>query len=104
MNEMVFRHYLKEWRIERGMTLAGLAEAAGNTKGELSRYERGSRLPTLPVASRLMVALDITPAQFFAPPQAPSADALLSGLSPEDRERCLQVLGIMVGLRRETAP
>jgi transcriptional regulator with XRE-family HTH domain len=95
----VFRHYLKEWRQKRGMTQEDLAEALKTSKGEVSRYERGERTLSLLIQFRLMRALNITPAQFFTPPEARSADALLAGLSPEERERYFTALEALVGAK-----
>ena len=95
----IFRHYLKEWRQKRGMTQEDLAEALKTSKGEVSRYERGERTLSLLIQFRLMRALNITPAQFFTPPDARSADALLAGLSPDERDRYLAALEALVGAK-----
>jgi transcriptional regulator with XRE-family HTH domain len=94
-----FRHYLKEWRQKRGMTQEDLAEALKTSKGEVSRYERGERTLSLLIQFRLARALKITPAQFFTPPEARSADALLAGLPPDERERYLAALEALVGAK-----
>jgi hypothetical protein len=49
----------------------------GSHKGIISRYETGDRGISLDVMSKLWKALDITPGQFFAPPDRPSLDALV---------------------------
>jgi transcriptional regulator with XRE-family HTH domain len=92
-----FRHYLKEWRLHRGLSQEQLAEALGTSKGEVSRYERGERTLSLLIQFRLMRALRISPGQFFSHPSARSADALLSGLSPEERDRYMAALEALVG-------
>jgi transcriptional regulator with XRE-family HTH domain len=95
----VFRHYLREWRQHRGLSQDDLAKALKTSKGEISRYERGERTISLLIQFNLMRALQITPGQFFSPPGARSADALLSGLSPEDRDRILAAVEALVGAK-----
>jgi transcriptional regulator with XRE-family HTH domain len=92
-----FRHYLKEWRLHRGLSQEQLAAALKTSKGEVSRYERGERTLSLLIQFRLMRALRITPGQFFSPPGARSADALLAGLSPEERDRYIAALEALIG-------
>ena len=64
-----YRHYLKEWRLYRGMRQQDLAQRVGSSNGMISRYESGTRAMTLEVQFRLMAALDISPWEFFLPPQ-----------------------------------
>jgi transcriptional regulator with XRE-family HTH domain len=91
-----FRHYLREWRIKRGLTQLQLARRMNTSKGHISRYERGERAMTLLVQSRLMRALDIKPAQFFMDPDEPSADVLLEQVTPKERERLITVLRTLI--------
>ena len=91
-----FRHYLKEWRLKRGLTQQQLAQRLNTTKGHISRYERGHRAMTSHVQFRLMRALGITPVQFFMHPDLPSADALLERLAPADRQRYIKALRVLI--------
>jgi transcriptional regulator with XRE-family HTH domain len=95
-----FRHYLREWRIKRGLTQLELAQRLNTSKGLISRYERGGRAMTLLVQFRLMRALDITPAQFFMDPDEPSADLLLKQVTPEERERLINALRMLIKTNR----
>jgi transcriptional regulator with XRE-family HTH domain len=76
-----YRHYLKEWRQHRKMRQEDLANLLGTSKTVVSRWERGSRGLDLRTQFRLMAALDITPAEFFAPPDKPPFDALLKEIT-----------------------
>jgi transcriptional regulator with XRE-family HTH domain len=87
-----YRHYLREWREHRGLSQVELGRLAHISKSVISRYESGERTIRLEAQFDLMHALDITPAQFFAPPGAPSLDDMASGLSAEARRH----IGIMV--------
>jgi transcriptional regulator with XRE-family HTH domain len=91
-----YRFYLKEWRQFRGLSQEDLAAALKTSKGEISRYERGHRAYSLLVQFRLAKALSIKPWQFFFPPEFKSADAMLEHLSPEERERYLAVLEVLM--------
>lgn len=50
---------LREWRLERGLTLEQLAEAVGLTKGSVGDYEKGRREPGMNMAYKLAYALSI---------------------------------------------
>ena len=91
-----YRYYLKEWRQFRGMSQEDLAAALKTSKGEISRYERGKRAYSLLVQFRLAKALSIKPWQFFFPPDFRSADEMLAHLSPEERERYLSALEVLI--------
>jgi transcriptional regulator with XRE-family HTH domain len=94
----VFRHYLKEWRIKRGLSQLQLADRMDTSKGLVSRWERGERSISLLVQFRLMRILDIQPAQFFMDPDDPSFDTflLLQKAAPEERKRLNDALRMLV--------
>lgn len=92
-----FRHYLREWRLKRGLTQAELAEAIGTFKGVISRYETGERGISLDMQYKLMMALKITPGQFFASPEVVSLDALAQSADPGTRKTLETIVSAMVG-------
>lgn len=51
---------LRRLRRERGLTMRGLARAAGLPDRALENYEHGRRQPTLPVARALAKALGVS--------------------------------------------
>jgi transcriptional regulator with XRE-family HTH domain len=67
------RHYLRDWRENRGLTQGELGAKIGSHKGVISRYETGAREPSFAVMFKLCEALGITVQQFF---EAPSGDRL----------------------------
>jgi transcriptional regulator with XRE-family HTH domain len=87
-----YRHYLREWREFRGWKQDELAKRVDTSKSVISRYETGDRGISLDMQFRLMWALGITPAQFFAPPEQPSLDALAAGESPGQRRRLVNLV------------
>jgi transcriptional regulator with XRE-family HTH domain len=95
-----FRHYLKEWRIKRGLTQLELAQRLNTSKGLVSRWERGGRTIGIVFQLRIMRVLDIKPAQFFMDPDQPSADLLLEQVTPEERDRLINVLRMLIDPKR----
>jgi hypothetical protein len=67
-----FRHYLREWRLHRGLPHPELGELVGLSGDEIARYEDVTS-GELAMLFRLMMVLKIKPAEFFEPP--PSARA-----------------------------
>ena len=65
------RPYLREWRVARGMTQQGLANAASLSVSDIVRYEAGSGM-RMEVQFSFMHALDLTPAYFFCHPDEPN--------------------------------
>ena len=61
-------HYMREWRLARGMRQADLAEKVGTVKSLISRYETGETGMTFDLQLRVMQALNIMPNEFFLPP------------------------------------
>jgi transcriptional regulator with XRE-family HTH domain len=54
---------LREWRIERLMSVSALAEAAGVTRKTLIDLEHGRRRPHYETIAKLSRALDVEPRQ-----------------------------------------
>lgn len=61
---------LRELREAAGLTLTVLAEAAGISAADVSRYERGLVTPSADVLFRLADALDVQPGELRADPPA----------------------------------
>ncbi len=64
---------LKALRLERGLTLDGLAERAGVSRSMISLVERGESSPTAAVLNRLATGLETSLAALFA--EAPREEA-----------------------------
>ena len=91
------RHYLREWRIARGLRQEDLGKAIGSAKGVISRYESGESGIPLEKMAELAEALDISLFQLFWPPGEPSADALLMDESPETKRRVIAMIKALIG-------
>ena len=88
-----WRHYLREWRLERGLSLNDLSLATGVTKEMISRYETYKRGLSIDVQYRLIAALGIQPSQFFHPPKSDITEIIKAAeASPEMREKMLAVI------------
>jgi len=65
-------HYMREWRLVRGMRQEDLAKEIGTVKSLVSRYVTGETGMTFDLQLRVMEALRIMPNEFFlAPPDEP---------------------------------
>lgn len=62
---------LREWRLSHGLTLHDLCARVGCAHGELSRIERGKRMPRADLMLRIYAATDgdITPNDLFGIPR-----------------------------------
>ncbi len=67
---------LRALRMERGLTLDGLAERAGVSRSMISLIERGESSPTASVLHRLATGLDTTLASLFAEKERSEASPL----------------------------
>lgn len=92
------RHFIREWRKHRGLTLEALAERAGMTHGNLSQLERGIINYTQPTLEALAEALDCEPADLImrAPDSAVWSvmDSLLEA-TPADQQRIIDVIAAL---------
>lgn len=59
------RHFIRQWRTFRGLTLEQLAERVGVTHGALSQLERGLVNYTQPMLESLAFALRCEPADLI---------------------------------------
>lgn len=60
--------FLREWRKDRRLSLAGLSTMAGMDLGAVSRYESGAWPITLECLTRFALALDCQPSDLLHPP------------------------------------
>jgi len=56
---------IRRWRLERGLTLARVAERGGLNLGYLSQIENDKATPSLGVLGQIADALDVSPAWFL---------------------------------------
>lgn len=67
-------HHLRTARVRSGLTQAQLAELAGCSQADISKYEKGTRPSRLDVITKMAAALDITREDVIFGP-APSKQA-----------------------------
>jgi len=56
---------IKEYRLEKKLTIQELADRCNVSKGYISQVENGRTVPSLPVIFNIIVALDMEVGQFF---------------------------------------
>lgn len=61
--------YIREKRIEKGMTQADVAKKLGISQQAYSRYERGDREPSLKFIVDIAQAIDFNAGEFFSKAQ-----------------------------------
>ena len=83
------RHFIREWRQFRGLTLEQLAERIDVTHGALSQLERGIINYTQPTLEALAFALQCEPADLIMRDPRSEAWALVDSLRgmPESEQR-----------------
>lgn len=100
-----FRHYLKEWRVAKGLTQQQLADRLPSGedgkptgKDQISRWERGERDMTMSVQAALAEALGFPedPGKLFHDPDQPSIDDLLKSAPPDRRRDIFIVVEAML--------
>ena len=64
-SRLVVGRQVRRWRMERGLTLARVAERTGLTVGYLSQIENDKASPSLAVLGEIAAALDVAPAWFL---------------------------------------
>lgn len=59
-------HELRRIRESKGLKLIEVAEKAGMSKGSLSFIENGINSPTFDTFKKILIALDVSPEEFFS--------------------------------------
>lgn len=89
--ELSIGRKLKDLRAAKGVTLAGLAELAGVTKGYLSKIENGKNLPPIETLAKISAALDADIAYFFGrDPGGDNQDERISIVKAHERKRVVR--------------
>ena len=92
------RHFIRQWRLFRGLTLEQLAERVGVTHGALSQLERGIINYTQPMLENLAFALQCEPADLIM--RDPNSDTWsildsVRGLPEGEQRRIAAVIDAM---------
>lgn len=92
------RHYLREWRQFRKMTLEDLAKEAGTTKGVISEIELSKKGLSLKWLYRLAPALKTSPGMIVDyHPEIVDHDALSAflRLGEAEKQQVLKIIGVL---------
>lgn len=98
------RHFIRQWRKYRGLTLERLAERVGVTHGALSQLERGEINYTQPTLEALAFALSCEPGDLitFDPTQLEALRALLEALRAATPDQQKQIVDMTEVILRKT--
>jgi transcriptional regulator with XRE-family HTH domain len=88
------RHFIRQWRNYRGLTLEALASRVGTTHASLSRIERGLQPYSQPLLEAIAEALNCMPADLIIrDPLNPNPFwTLWDSISPAERPTAARVL------------
>lgn len=92
------RHYLREWRVFRQMTLEALGEAVGTTKGVISELELSKKGLSHKWLARLAPALKTRPGWLLEyDPETLDHEAMeaFMRLTPEARAQAIRIIEVM---------
>ena len=90
------RLFLREWRLERGLTQQQLADRVGTSKGQVSNWEQAKRGLRQDVQAALAHALSISINDLYRDPAQPSADELLRDATPELRNQAIELIKTLI--------
>jgi transcriptional regulator with XRE-family HTH domain len=96
------RVYLQEWIEYRGLTAEQLAGRLETSKSVVSKLMTGKQRYNQDWLEAIAYALDCEVQQLYRPPTAPTANELLSMMTPEARETAMNVLVDLSRLRTGT--
>lgn len=87
------RHFIKQWRIHRGLTQDQLADRVGYDRTHVSKIEKGKRRYDQPFLEAVAEALNCTPADLIMrDPTAPGALwSIWDQIAPVDRPKAEEV-------------
>ena len=86
------RHFIREWRLAKGLSQDKLANLLDTSKGQISNWENDKRGVHLEVLGAVVYALGVEPDQLLRPPQNTSLDSLLKNATPAQREQAIAVV------------
>ena len=88
------RHFIREWRKFRNLTLERLAERIDVTHGALSQLERGGTNYTQPMLEALADALQCTPGDLVTrpPTREPGLWAIWENATQSERDQITRVV------------
>jgi transcriptional regulator with XRE-family HTH domain len=91
------RHFIRQWRKFRGLTLEQLAERLHTTHATLSRIETGKMAYTQPLLERLAEELRTDPASLIVrdPSDPEGLWSIYDTLSPPERQRGAALLRVL---------
>ena len=97
-------HYglkIMKWRVDAGLTQAGLARALGVTPPYIGHWENGRARPDFNIIPRLCEVLKITPSEFFGMEDKRSFEeqsmlTLFRSMSPADKKRFMDIGKVLV--------
>lgn len=98
------RHFIRQWRKYRGLTLEQLAERLHTTHATLSRVERGKMAYTQPLLERLAEELRTDPASLIMrdPSEPEGIWTLWDQLTPPQRRQGVELLRVIQGEKTGT--
>lgn len=94
------RHFIKQWRLYRGLTQEQLAERAGVTHGALSQLERGLVNYTQPMLETLADALNCEPADLIMRDPNSEVWSILDTLQTATEVEQRQIAAVVAALRK----
>lgn len=96
------RHFIREWRKHRSLTLEQLAERVHTTHATLSRIETGKMAYTQPLLERLAEELRTDPASLIMrdPSDPEGLWSIWDQLSLPERQQGAALLRVLTGTRK----
>lgn len=91
------RHFLREWRQHKGLTLEQIAERLHTTHATISRIERGKLPYNQPLLERLAEEYGTEPASLIMRHPKSETWTVLDNLSPVERK---QVVAFIQAIRK----
>jgi transcriptional regulator with XRE-family HTH domain len=95
--------YLREWLDYRGLTAERLADRLEVSKGQISKLINGKQRYNQDWLEMIAFALDCDVPDLYRPPEAPTANELLSRMTPEAKETALKLLVDLANYRTGTS-
>lgn len=94
--------FLAEWLAYRGLTAEQLAGRMETSKSVISKLVNGRQRYNQDWLERIAYALNCEVRELYRPPAVPTAEELLSMMTPEARETAMNVLENLSKLRTGT--